>query len=102
MPGTTNRELFASVDFKIGEKMATAVQNMEQAGEGYDDDLTAMMSRVSNEMQAYDSGSYLLTDDKAPVELLSMKAIDALIRDEVEYYKTIYEEEGLEGVFEEF
>ncbi len=98
VPGTTNRELFASVDFKIGEKMAAAVQNMEQAGAGYDVDLTAMMSRVSNEMKAYDSGSYLLTDDKAPVELLGMQVIDDLIRDEVAVYREIYEQEGLEGL----
>ena len=36
-----------------------------------------------------------MTDDKAPVELLGMKVIDELIKDEVAYYKEIYQQEGL-------
>ena len=67
-----------------------------------DSNLRQMMETVEFGLEKYEAGDRILTDDKAPVELLSMKAIDALIRDEVEYYKTIYEEEGLEGVFEEF
>ncbi|MBR4758635.1 MAG: fused MFS/spermidine synthase [Lachnospiraceae bacterium] len=98
VPGTTNRELFAGCDLEVGEKMTTAVRNMEEEGAGYDEDLTSMMSRVAGEMQAYDSGSYLLTDDKAPVELLGMQVIDDLIRDEVAIYREIYEQEGLEGL----
>ena len=39
-----------------------------------------------------------MTDDKAPVELLGMRVIDSLIRDEVEYYRGIYEREGVEGL----
>ena len=35
---------------------------------------------------------FVMTDDKAPVELLGMKAIDELIQDEVAYYKNIYDE----------
>ena len=35
-----------------------------------------------------------MTDDKAPVELLGMKVIDELIRDEVAYYKRIYQDGG--------
>lgn len=35
-----------------------------------------------------------MTDDKAPVELLGMKVIDELIRDEVGYYKEIFQEGG--------
>ena len=39
-----------------------------------------------------------MTDDKAPVELLGMRVIDELIRNEVAYYKNIYEEQGIRGV----
>ena len=39
-----------------------------------------------------------MTDDKAPVELLGMRVIDELIRNEVAYYKTLYEEQGIQGV----
>ena len=41
-----------------------------------------------------------MTDDKAPVELLGMQVIDDLIGDEVEYYRGIYEERGIEGLLE--
>lgn len=41
-----------------------------------------------------------MTDDKAPVELLGMRVIDELIRDEVVYYKEIYEQQGISGVLE--
>ena len=44
------------------------------------------------------AGELLLTDDRAPVELLGMGVIDALIRDEIGYYKKIFREEGIEGI----
>lgn len=47
---------------------------------------------------AYVPGEYFMTDDKAPVELLGMQVIDQLIREEVAYYKWIYEEQGISGV----
>ena len=40
----------------------------------------------------------LLTDDKAPVELLGKKMIDSLIDEELSYYRGIYEREGLRGL----
>ena len=42
-----------------------------------------------------------MTDDKAPVELLSMKAIDGLISNETSYYKDLYDNEGIEGLLNE-
>ena len=71
--GSTNRELFAS-------------QNM--------------MQRVADNSSAYVAGDYLMTDDKAPVELLGMQVIDQLIQEEVAYYKDIYEEQGISGLLE--
>ena len=46
------------------------------------------------------AGNYLLTDDKAPVELLGMSVIDELIQNEVGYYREIFEEEGLSGLLD--
>lgn len=66
-----------------------------------DEDLYQMMERVDIGLVKYEAGDRILTDDKAPVELLSMNAIDALIRDEVDYYKDIYNEKGLKGLLEE-
>jgi hypothetical protein len=59
-----------------------------------------MMQKVNNELEPYVAGTYLLTDDKAPVELLGMQVIDDIIREEVSYYKEIYEEEGLKGLLD--
>lgn len=42
--------------------------------------------------------SYILTDDRAPVELLGIRVIDQLINEEVSSYRTIYREEGMGGV----
>ena len=42
----------------------------------------------------------ILTDDKAPVELLGMEVIDILIDEEIGYYKDIFREEGLSGLIE--
>ena len=47
-------------------------------------------------------GSRILTDDKAPVELLGMRTLDKYISTELEYYKEIYDKKGLEGIFRLF
>lgn len=94
--GSTNRELFASDN----EAM---LANLEASRELLaDEKLSAMMERASAGLERYVPGEYILTDDKAPVELLGMRVIDDLIGDEVAYYKRIYEERGLRGLFEAF
>ena len=92
--GSTNRELFASDD---PEMIADFEQNRERIT---DDGLYAMMERVSENLAAYEAGGCIMTDDKAPVELLGMRMIDELIRNEVVYYKKIYEERGVQGVID--
>ncbi len=92
--GTTNRELFASNSADMLEVMKS---NLERQQEG---ELADMMERVSMELTAYEAGSYLMTDDKAPVELLGMQVIDDLIKDEVSFYKDVYEKEGLQGLLD--
>ena len=90
--GSTNRELFASDNPQMLENLALHQEQIT------DEALLSMMDRVSANLTAYEAGSYIMTDDKAPVELLGMKVIDELIRDEVAYYKRIYEEQGIQGV----
>ncbi|MCD8301246.1 MAG: fused MFS/spermidine synthase [Clostridiales bacterium] len=92
--GNTNRELFASDNPDM-----ISVFNENVALEE-DEALTAMMDHVSEGLTAYDAGDYLMTDDKAPVELLGMRVIDDLIGNEASYYKDIYKEEGLSGLLE--
>ncbi|MBO4336453.1 MAG: spermidine synthase, partial [Lachnospiraceae bacterium] len=67
---------------------------------GYDAEVNALMERVSGNMIPYERGEYVLTDDKAPVELLGMRVIDDIIRDEIKIYKDIYDQEGLKGLME--
>ncbi len=92
--GTTNRELFAMNHEDGLEQMRT--HRLELA----DDSLSAMMERVQDHLTAYEAGNHIMTDDKAPVELLGMRVIDELIQDEVAYYKDIYERQGIQGVLE--
>ena len=60
------------------------------------------MGNIRHNMSPYKAGSHIMTDDKAPVELLGMQIIDGLIKNEVEYYRRIYEEEGLQGLLGRF
>ena len=93
--GSTNRELFASDD---ADMMNVLQKNTAKVT---DTDLRSLMAKVSANAVAYSGGDYIMTDDKAPVELLGMRAIDQLIQDEVAYYKKIYETDGLQGLLEQ-
>ncbi len=90
--GSTNRELFASMESGMFAKLE---ENRDRLS---DRELYAMMEKVASSMTAYIPGNYIFTDDKAPVELLGMQVIDELIKDEVAYYKGIYETQGLKGL----
>ena len=96
--GSTNRELFASngASQSLNERMDNNLLSLPM-----DPELRTMLEYVRSDMTTVDAGSRILTDDKAPVELIGMKTIDTLIQDEVAYYKQIYKEEGLKGLLEE-
>ena len=49
-----------------------------------------MMETVSNCLSLRESGDLILTDDKAPVEVLGMKVLDEIIADELDYYRALY------------
>ena len=57
-----------------------------------------MMTRVSSHLERYTPGGRVMTDDRAPVELLSMQVMDDLIRGEVVYYRSVLRDEGLRGL----
>ena len=92
--GSTNRELFASDNADMLQTYRLNVA-LEQDG-----DLTAMMGRIGDHLETYEAGGHIMTDDKAPVELLGMRMIDELIQNEVSYYKTIYQEKGIRGLID--
>ncbi len=94
---TTNRELFASDN---AEMLGSFAANLEKENNLA---LKAIMQNVSDELKEYKSSKkYILTDDKAPVELLGMRVIDEMISDEISYYKKIFKEKGLKGLLESF
>ena len=88
----TNRELFASDN---PEMLTTFAANVDLESNS---ELLGMMERVETSLVAYAGGDHIMTDDKAPVELLGMRMIDEIIEDEVAYYKAIFEEEGIQGL----
>ena len=90
----TNREHFAS----LGDKM---ISNLEKnIGMVTDEEFRDSLENTSENLVSYEAGNYIMTDDKAPVELLGMKVIDDIIKEQVDYYKEIYEREGIQGLIE--
>lgn len=91
---STNRELFASCNKNM---TAAFEENIKLAGSR---ELYKLMEHVSENISQYSTGNYILTDDKAPVELLGIKVIDEIIKEETAYYKEIYKNEGIKGLLE--
>ena len=92
--GGTNRELFAFSD-------KTALENLSATNVATDAELQGQIRLVKRNLVEYQAGDYILTDDKAPVELLGIRVIDGMIQDELGYYKTLFKEKGLQGILEE-
>ncbi len=94
---TSNRELYACCDADCGELLDRALENS-----GLDAGLQTQLRRVKIGLKKFEGtgNNYLLTDDKAPVEVLGMHMIDGLITEEISYYKGIYEERGLQGLID--
>ena len=65
-------------------------------------ELAELMGEVSRRLAKYAPGEHVLTDDRAPVELLGMGMIDDLIMSEVSYYRDIFKKEGFRGLLENF
>ena len=93
VPNSTNKELFATDNAEFMNRFSENIR-LEN-----DTKLRTMMDIVGLNVMPYNAGDKIMTDDKAPVELLGMKQIDSIIKDEVGYYKEIYRTQGLEGLF---
>ena len=90
--GSTNRVLFASDN-------ADMLKNLDKNTSALNDKpLSELMDSVSGGLSEYNGGQNILTDDKAPVELLGMKVIDDIIQDELEYYRNEFIENGISGI----
>lgn len=94
VPGNSNRVLFASADTDLAAALSARLPDLS------DGELRDMMSRVSAGLGAYEQGNLLLTDDKAPVEVLGMRVLDDYIAGELAYYKGIFAEGGLKALLD--
>ena len=94
--GSSNRELYA---FSDEQALETFERNVELTK---DYDLRSLSKDIAENMSESKGGNNIMTDDKAPVELLGMAVIDDLIKGELSYYKKIFKEEGIKGILEEF
>lgn len=92
VPNWTNRELFASEN---NDMVNVLNQNIPSVANS---DLKKMMRTVSKNLVSYEGKDRILTDDKAPVEVLSMRALDEIINEQVVYYKNILKEQGIQGL----
>ncbi len=90
--GSTNRELFASDNADMVNVLNSNISSVS------DPDLAEKLGRVSRSLKPYKAGDLILTDDKAPVELLGMRVIDGMISSELKYYKKVFKEEGIKGL----
>lgn len=92
VPYSSNTELFAtdSQDFINRLSLNASMEDNEA--------LQGMMGNVLDTYKPYVSTGHVMTDDKAPVELLGMRQIDDIIKEEVSYYRDIYKREGLQGL----
>ncbi len=94
--GSTNRELYASDE-------PTAIDTFYDGIAGVkDEELRTFLEDIKDDIAPYKAGKLILTDDKAPVEVLGMQVIDELIQNELGYYKAVYEEEGIKGLIDSF
>ncbi len=91
VPWTTNREMFAS----LSNPAAALEAGTAALADG---ELKTKMLTVRQDLTAVGKGDHIFTDDCAPVELIGMRSMDAMIKDELGYYKDVFETEGLPGL----
>ena len=94
--GVTNRVLFAAADDGILNDLRARAEILD------DEELSRLMIHVADNWTAPALGENILTDDRAPVEMLGMRALDNIIQRHLQHYKDIYRREGLDGILNSF
>ena len=87
--GGSNLELFATADEGGFERLSGRIAALG------DDPLNAIMGRVEAGLVPVEGGELILTDDKAPVELLGMRVLDEMISSELETLRGQIKENGI-------
>ena len=94
--GVTNKVLFAAADDEILNELRDRAEALD------DEKFSWLMIHIADNWTTPATGENILTDDRAPVELLSMRALDHLIQQNLQRYKEIYKRDGLDGVLNNF
>lgn len=92
--GNTNTELFASENPNMVENLSNALGRIQ------DPALRDMMQTAYEGLEKKEGQGRILTDDKAPVEVLGMRVIDEIIGDELDYYRDILRGGSLEEILQ--
>ena len=92
----TNRVLFAAADDKILNQLHARAENLD------DENLSRLMIHIAENWTTPPIGENILSDDRAPVEMLSMRALDNIIQQHLHRCKEIYRREGLDGILNSF
>lgn len=94
--GSTNVELFASDDPAMLDRYAARVAALPAEHE-----LTHTLESTRSALTPVEGGDRILTDDRAPVELLGMRVLDEMIAEELDSIRKTLREKGLFGYLEE-
>ena len=88
---------------EISIELAKELLKNGSMDEDLDPVLRNQLTKVWSELEPCSASGldHVLTDDKAPVEVLGMSMIDSLISEELAYYKDLFKEKGLKGLIEE-
>ncbi|WP_301859614.1 fused MFS/spermidine synthase [uncultured Megasphaera sp.] len=94
VPNTTNRELLATNDPSSLSALTARIQALP------DRTLSQFLLQAAPHLSSYRGGSHILTDDKAPVEVLGMETLDRIMEREIAPYRRQLQQEGLSGLMQ--
>lgn len=91
---SSNLELFCSDSYDVHEQLEAKLGTIE------DNELYRFMRDISDSLEKVEKTDLILTDDKAPVELLSMRVLDEMINEELEYLKGSIKGKGIKELYD--
>lgn len=91
----TNRVLYASDNKDYLDNFNSRRQSVEN------EELKNFFERLSSQIEICEKGDKILTDDKAPVELLGINLIDKMISEELSYWKEYLKDHSIFDLYKE-
>lgn len=92
VPDSTNVEVFAALDGAAFERFEARLPSLSASP------LALSLAETAASLTAREAGRRILTDDRAPVELLGMRVLDEMISEELAYIRELLRDEGLSGL----